>query len=112
MQSQVSFDLKYDPSQLSLVYTSRGTFFVENEQLSQWSGGQDEGQTGIVKHIYGIRSQAFNGPKTVLARFNFIILGKGSGEIKIENLKILDSKGQELPCEYTPKKYQIEEVKR
>lgn len=103
-----SFDVKYNPEQLRLVYISRGTFLVEGQDLAYWSSGQIQHDSGIAKQIYGIRNTPFNGEETVLARLNFLVIGDGTGQIEIENLVIIDSDEGEIPFSLNKLEYIIE----
>lgn len=103
-----TLDVKYNPKQLRLVYVSRGTFLVEGEDLAYWSSGQIDNEAGTVKGIYGIRETPFSGDRTVLARLNFLVVGAGTGEIEIENLKLIDSKEGEISFGQNNVDYQIE----
>lgn len=103
-----SFDVKYNPEQLRLVYISRGTFLVEGQDLAYWSSGQIQHDSGIAKQIYGIRNTPFNGEETVLARLNFLVIGDGTGQIEIENLVIINSDEGEIPFSLNKLEYIIE----
>jgi hypothetical protein len=103
-----SFDVKYNPEQLRLVYISRGTFLVEGQDLAYWSSGQIQHDSGIAKQTYGIRNTPFNGEETVLARLNFLVIGDGTGQIEIENLVIIDSDEGEIPFSLNKLEYIIE----
>ncbi|HYH04368.1 MAG TPA: cohesin domain-containing protein, partial [Bacillota bacterium] len=105
-------NIKYDPKQLRLVYISRGTFLVEDEQLSFWSNGVHKYQEGRVEAITGKRSQPFNGVTTTLVRLNFMAVGSGEGAVQVENLALHDKQGNKLPYQITPIKYQIVEEKK
>jgi hypothetical protein len=103
----------YDPTQLRLVYISRGTFLVGVEgQLANWSSGTIKLREGKAVGISGKRSFLFKGTQTTLARLNFVALRAGVGEIGIEHLILQDAKGNKLPYEFTPLKYQILEEKK
>lgn len=101
-------DVKYDPKQLMLVYVSRGAFLVEEQGLAEWNGGVIDNQNGLAVNIYGIRNQSFSGKETTLMRLNFIVIGAGSGQILLENPKIVSSNGIEKAFDFTPLQYQIE----
>jgi hypothetical protein len=110
--SKFSTNVKFDPKQLRLVYVSRGTFLVEDEGLAQWNSGTIDNQNGLVSNIGGIRSKPFNGNEITLIRLNFIVIGTGAGQVALDNLKLLNSKENELACDFAPIKYQIEEEKK
>lgn len=101
-------NVKYNPGQLRLVYVSRGTFLVEEQGLSEWHQGVIDNQKGLAAKISGIRSQPFSGKETVLIRLNFIVIEAGSGQITIENPKLISSKGIERDFDFTPLQYKIE----
>lgn len=101
--------IKYNPEQLKLVYISRGTFLVENDHLSEWQSGVIDYQNGRVTGITGTRTGPLQSNEVTLFRLNFIVIGNGNGEVDLENIKILNASGNELNCEFTPLKYQIEE---
>lgn len=100
-------DVKYDPKQLRLVYVSRGTLLVEDQGLAQWNSGVIDNQKGLAANISGIRSQSFSGQETTLIRLNFIVIGTGSGQITLENPKIVSSNGIERAFDFSPLQYQI-----
>lgn len=101
-------DVKYNPGQLRLVYVSRGTFLVEGQGLAEWNNGVIDNQIGLAAKISGIRSQPFSGNETILIRLNFIVIEAGSGQITIENTKLISSKGIERDFDFTPLQYKIE----
>lgn len=103
-----TLDVKYDPKQLRLVYVSRGTFLVENGEMSYWSGGQIDHDTGRAKLIYGIRENPFSGEETILARLNFLVVGDGPGAIEVENIAIIDTDEGQIPVELSNLDYKIE----
>ncbi|HEX3046113.1 MAG TPA: cohesin domain-containing protein [Bacillota bacterium] len=102
-------NLKYDPQQLQFVYVSRGTFSVEGKSLGSWSGGVIDHQAGKVTNINCVRKNPYSGETVSLFRLNFIAIGSGEGQVGLEDLTMLDSKGVELSHIYTDTKYQIEE---
>ncbi len=104
-------DVKYNPKQLRLVSVSRGAFLVEDQGMAEWKNGDIEEQNGLIAAISGIRQQSFSGEETTLVQFNFIVTGVGSGEILLENPKIVSAKGIERGFEFTPLEYQIEREK-
>lgn len=101
-------DVKYNPGQLRLVYVSRGTFLVEGLGLAEWNSGVIDNQIGLAAKISGIRSQPYSGKETILIRLNFIVIEAGSGQITIENTKLISSKGIERDFDFTPLQYKIE----
>jgi hypothetical protein len=101
-------DVKYNPGQLRLVYLSRGTFLVEGQGLAEWNSGVIDNQIGLAAKISGIRSQPFSGKETILIRLNFIVIEAGSGQITIENSKLISSKGIERDFDFAPLQYKIE----
>lgn len=104
-----TLNIKYNPNQLRLVYISRGTFLVEDDDLAYWASGQINNDTGRVNLIYGIRNTPFTGEETVLARLNFLVIGAGAGKVEIDNLMIIDSEEREVPLELSNLEYMIEE---
>jgi hypothetical protein len=104
-------NVRYNPQQLRLVYISRGSFLVEEQGLSGWDSGIIDNQKGLASNIIGTRSNQFSGNEITLFRLNFVVVGTGTGQVELENLKVLSSKGNELPCNITPLKYSIEEGK-
>ncbi len=104
-------DVKYNPKQLKLVYVSRGTFLVEDQGLAEWNSGVIDNQNGVAANISGIRCQSFNGKETTLVGLNFIVIGTGSGQILLENPKMVTSNGIERAFDFTPLQYQIEQEK-
>jgi hypothetical protein len=110
---EFSLDIKYDPSQLRLVYISRGTFGVEADgQLSNWSSGTIDKKEGKVVKITGIRRSPLSWIQTTLARLNFVAVGPGEGVVAIKRLVLRNSKGNAIPYQLTPQKYQITEEKK
>jgi hypothetical protein len=107
--SKFRANLKYDPGQLQLVYVSRGVFSVEGGTLSPWSGGVIDHQAGTITNINGSRKKPYTGERISLFRLNFIAIGNGEGQVRIENLTMVDSKGTELTHIYAETKYRIEE---
>jgi hypothetical protein len=107
--SKFRVNLKYDPGQLQLIYVSRGTFSVEGKSLGPWSGGVIDHLAGKVTNINGSRKNPFSGEIVSLLRLNFIAIGSGEGQVRLENLTLFDSKGTELSHIYTDTKYRIEE---
>lgn len=107
-----SLDIRYNPAQLRLVYLSRGTFLVEDETLSEWSGGENRFKEGQVLKVTGKRSAVFNGDSTSLFRLNFMVIGNGETTIDAVNLVLQDAQGNKLPCKLTPIKLQITEEKQ
>lgn len=101
-------DVKYNPGQLRLVYVSRGTFLVEGEGLAEWNSGFIDNQKGLAAKISGIRCQSFSGKETILIRLNFIVIEAGSGQITVENPKLISSKGIERAFDFTPLQFKIE----
>lgn len=101
-------DVKYNPEHLRLVYVSRGAFLVEEQGLAEWNGGVIDNQNGRVVNISGIRSRPFSGNETTLIRLNFIVIGAGSGEISLDNPKIVSSNGIERDFDFTPLQYLID----
>ncbi len=100
-------DVKYNPKQLRLVHVSRGVFLVEGPGLAEWNSGAIDAQNGLVANISGIRNQSFSGKETALIRLDFIVIGVGSGQISLDNLKIISSNGVERAFDFTPLEYQI-----
>ncbi len=109
---QFDLNIKYNSQQLKLIHVSRGTFLVEGNTLSQWWSGSIDNYTGLVKDIRGIRIQPFSDEKTVLLSLNFRVIGTGAGQVEVNNLKITDSHGNQIPCSLAPAVYQIEEAKK
>ncbi len=105
-------DVKYNPKQLRLVYVSRGTFLVEDEGLAEWNSGEIDNKHGLASQIFGIRSQPFSGNAIALIRLNFIVIGAGSGQISLDDPKIVSSRGIERAFDFAPLRYQIEEEKK
>ncbi|MCL6588888.1 MAG: cohesin domain-containing protein [Firmicutes bacterium] len=106
--SKFRVNVKYDTQQLRLISVSRGTFAVEGKSLAPWSGGIIDYLAGRVTDINCARKSPYSGESVSLLRLNFIAIGSGEGQVKIENLTILDSKGTELSHIYFSTKYQIE----
>lgn len=106
---EFTIDVRYNPSQLKLVYLSRGTLLVENGQLALWSEGTLDSRAGWIRDITGKRSQPFNGETTTVFRLNFMVVGTGEGEIDLPKVNVINSEGEVLPYEFTPVKYQIKE---
>lgn len=104
-----TLNIKYNPSQLRLIYVSRGTFLVEDGDLAYWSSGQINNDTGRADLIYGIRNTPYTGEETVLARLNFLVIGTGTGKIEVDNLTIIDSEEREIPFELSNLEYKIGE---
>ncbi len=109
---QFTANIQYNPSQLKLVYISRGTFLVEEGDLSEWHSGVIDNQNGRVTGIGGTRTGTLQNNEVTLFRLNFIVVGTGTGEVDVENLKVLNSNGNELHCEFTPLQYRIEEERK
>jgi hypothetical protein len=107
--TQFNLDIRYDPKQLRLVSVSRGTFLVEENGLSRWSGGAINGRNGTVTGISGSRSQPFSGSQVTLARLNFIVVGSGAGRIQTGAFQLRDAAGRELSGEPASLQYQIGE---
>jgi hypothetical protein len=105
-------NLTYDPQQIRLIYVSRGTFLVEDDELSPWSSGTLDNQNGSLTGLSGARIKPFTGAAATLARLNFMVVGAGSGQIQLEGVKLFDSSGKELPCAAAAVKYQIGEGKK
>jgi hypothetical protein len=101
-------DVKYDPTQLKLVYVSRGTFLVENQGLAEWNSGVIDNQNGLAADIFGIRSLPFSGNIITLMRLNFVVIGTGSGQISLGDPKVVSPKGIERAFGFAPLQYQIE----
>lgn len=109
---EFSADIAYDSKNFRLVYISRGTMLVEDEQFSNWSDGKMDSKNGTVKRIYGKRSRPLEIQKATLFRLNFVVVGNGgSGKVDLTNIKILNSQGEVIPYEFTAVNYQIEEEK-
>ncbi len=109
---QFKVNIQYNPAQLKLVYISRGTFLVEEGNLSEWHSGVIDNQNGRVTGIGGTRNGTLQNNEVTLFRLNFIVVGTGTGEVDVENLKVLNSNGNELHCEFTPLQYRIEEERK
>jgi hypothetical protein len=109
---EFSLDIKYDPTQIRMVYISRGTFGVEADgQLGDWSSGTINAKDGKVTMLAGKRRSPLNWMQTTLARLNFVAVGSGEGVVTIEQLILKDAKGNRIPYQITPRKYQITEGK-
>ncbi len=104
-------DVKYDPEQLRLVYVSRGTFLVEEQDLAEWNRGVIDNQKGLAVNISGIRSKSFSGNEITLMRLNFIVIGSGNGLITLENPRIVSSGGIERTFDFAPLQFEIEQEK-
>lgn len=109
---QFNANIQYNPAQLKLVYISRGTFLVEEGNLTEWHSGVIDNQNGRVTGIGGTRTGTLQNNEVTLFRLNFIVVGTGTGEVDVENLKVLNSNGNELHCEITPLQYRIEEERK
>lgn len=105
-------NIQYNPAQLKLVYVSRGTFLVEEGNLSEWHSGAIDDQNGRVTGIGGTRTGTLQNNEVTLFRLNFIVVGTGTGQVDVENLKVFNSNGNELHCEFTPLQYRIEEERK
>jgi hypothetical protein len=110
---EFSLDIKYDPTQIRMVYISRGTFGVEADgQMGEWSGGTINVRKGRVTMIAGKRRSPLNWIRTTLARLNFVAVGSGKGVVTIEQLVLKDAKGNRISYQITPQKYEITEEKK
>jgi hypothetical protein len=110
--SKFSVNVRFNPKQLKLVYISRGTFLVEDDRLAAWNSGTIDNQNGRATDISGTRTGPLRSNEITLLRLNFIVIGTGTGQVELENPKVLNSNGNELTCEFTPLQYGIKEEKK
>lgn len=91
-----TLDIAYDPDILQVISVSRGTVFVEGDKLSEWRGGTISEVPGQV-HAIGGRLSA---PADVFGTFaciNFLARTVGKATITINNARILNADGREVP---------------
>jgi len=89
----VRFDLAFDPSILEVVYVSRGTAFVEDQGMSEWSEGVIHNHLGLLQSVSGRLTQ----PKDVtgeLATVGFRAKAPGQSHIFLSNISLLGEEGQ------------------
>ena len=102
----------FDPKQLKLVYISRGTFLVEDNELAQWQSGLIDNEAGRAAEVGGTRTKPLSSDEVTLFRLNFIVIGTGTGKVDLENLKFLNTDGNEFHCEFIPFQYTIKEERK
>ncbi|HBF38913.1 MAG TPA: hypothetical protein DDW50_16535 [Firmicutes bacterium] len=104
-----STNVIFDPKQLKLVYISRGTFLVQDNELAQWHSGVIDNEIGRVADIGGTRTKPLGRDEVTMFRLNFIVIGTGTGKVDLDALKVFNPNGNELHCDFTPFQYKIEE---
>lgn len=91
---KVAAELQYDQNKLNLIYASRGTLFVQNNELLNWEQELDRNK-GTISLTGNTRKE-----KDVLSDtvgiFYFKVKRSGSANISFKDLLITDESGQEI----------------
>jgi hypothetical protein len=91
-------DVSFDPSIVSVLSTSEGTFLSNGGFTTFFSGGTLDNGAGVVDNMLATRLGAVPGASGdgVLAHLSFQAVGSGTSTLKLENVILSDPSGQPL----------------
>jgi hypothetical protein len=91
----ITFDLEYDPDILRAIRISRGTVFVQGDELTTWNPGRIDNASGVIRDISGVRlweAPAFGS----LATVSFRTVSSGHTAVAVKNVIIRTADGMEI----------------